>query len=66
MSICQEAAVQFCWDRHVDKALELSREREPAVTPAIAGPPVLLAIEGSRPDRAPKGSAHPSLRGGAS
>lgn len=63
MTVCEQAAAESSWIRHMDQALEQSREREPAQAPAITGTPVLVAIEGSRPERAPKESRHPSLRG---
>jgi len=82
MTICQEAAEQSSWLRHERQALtavgpldqwtdEQRRLADLGVipaghVPAIAGPLALAVIEGGRPSRAPKGSRHPSLRGGAS
>jgi hypothetical protein len=46
MSICEQAATESAWIRHMDQALEQSREREPAQSPAVTARPVLLALEG--------------------
>lgn len=65
MNACEHAAAQSAWDRHVRQALEQSRPLPPAQAPAPAAPPVLVAVKGGRPGRAPRGSRHPALRGDA-
>lgn len=55
MSICEEAARQSAYDRHMDQALEQSRERQPE-------PGKLTVLRGEGDDLTAPSPSHPASR----